>query len=293
MSPPGGTEENRKFCVSEREIGFAEYVAIDAENYSTLKWMAVSPLHYLHERQKRDDGIEDQAVHFRIGRAWHTLALEPEKYAAEYCVYDGVRNKRHAAYQEFLAAHPGMTVLSPVENERAHGMADGLRRHRVAMSFLEQGLCESVLTWTNRETGLAMKGRPDHAGARQVELKSTGQLDKELRRFRNSFAELMYGLQQAIYQEGLRENGLPAEGDPIMIVVQSVAPFDVVVYELPPEVIDPAHEEKIRLLERVKKCRETDCWPGIAPTVLSFSLPAWAVPDEALELTMGGEPVQW
>src|SRR4051812_24246093 len=66
---------------------FADYIKIDAVNWSTLKHMRTSPLHYRHAV----DSPDEDTARFGIGRAIHTAILEPHKLATDYAVFDGKR----------------------------------------------------------------------------------------------------------------------------------------------------------------------------------------------------------
>ena len=64
---------------------FAEYRAIKAVNWSTLKAMDTSPKQYRHALVHESD----DAVALRIGRAIHCFVLEPQEARKRLAVFDG------------------------------------------------------------------------------------------------------------------------------------------------------------------------------------------------------------
>jgi hypothetical protein len=149
-----------------------------------------------------------------------------------------------------------------------------------------------TLQWTDEETGIACKGRADWISFADrtdrpdalVGLKTTREI--QIRRFATSAARYGYHLQWAFYSDGyeaMHHVALPT----VEIVVESAPPHDVVVYEIPEDVIDAGREEYRTALEKLKWCRRGDEWVGVAggaPVV--FQLPRWAQreeEDDALE----------
>jgi hypothetical protein len=64
----------------------------------------------------------------------------------------------------------------------------------------------------------------------------------------------------------------------VEIVVESQAPHDVVVYQVPDDVLDAGRDAYRDALVQVARCRERDEWHGVAGgKELVFSLPKWAV----------------
>ncbi len=84
------------------------YRALPGVNWSSLKAMAKSPLHYLH-------GLEnppgDSPV-FRFGRLFHSVTLEPHKVEAEYVVIEKTPTKCEGP--DWDAYQAGRLVCLPV-----------------------------------------------------------------------------------------------------------------------------------------------------------------------------------
>lgn len=264
-------------------------------NWSRLKSIRVSPLQYRHDC----DHPREPSDAMLIGTAIHCLALEgPEAFAARFAVYEGRRDARTKVYQAFLADIGDRDVLKPDEANRAHGAAEAVIRHPIARRYVTAaGLdIEHAIQWTDEETGLRCKARVDIAGTRLVELKSSA--DVVPRRFASTAARLGYHAQMAFYEDGLRATGRDLPDSPILITVQQDPPYDVVVYDVPNDVVDQGRRVYRKLLRTLAECLETDTWPGIAGEELTYWLPAWA-DEDVLEsepepsFTMGGLKVAW
>jgi hypothetical protein len=259
------------------------YRAIDAVNISTLKAMAVSPLHYRHAC---DHGRADTDA-MALGRLMHAMVFEPQEIDARYVVWDGGR-RAGKDWTAFCEANVGKEILrAPEDWERAEAVRAAVLDHPAAAELLAHGTPEKVLQWTDAATGLACKGKADwDTGSWIVDLKTCR--DISARAIQRVVVGLAYHAQAAFYCDGAermdgRERGFA------WIFVEQNAPHDVAVYTCPTDVLDVGRDLYRRWLERVKTCRETGVWPGSAPDRMVMELPAWAMGNDELKLTMGGE----
>ena len=263
-----------------------DYEKIDAIRWSQLKYMRTSPLAYKHALESPFTGSDLT----RIGTCIHAYVLEPDTFDERFVVYEDRRQGKK--WDAFKAEHEaaGKEILSRSEYDRAIGAGRSVLSSPIAMQYLEHGIKESVVTWTDPGTGLRMKAKPDNASRWLVELKSTAVIEPE--RFPAQVARMGYHGQCGVYIDGLRANGIEVEDEAIIPAVQSEPPFDCVVYRLEPHVIDEGRRLYKSLLERVAECMERDNWPGIAQDVVPLDLPTWAYTDDDLGLTMGGESLE-
>jgi hypothetical protein len=240
------------------------YLAIRAINWSTLKHMRVSPRHYLHALTAPHADTTSRAM----GRALHTLVLEPQKFDAAYVVFDG--DRRGNAWKDFQALHEGKTILRAVEYDTVRRQADAAR------PLLPPGEVEQVLRWTDPATGLQCKGIADHVGAGGlIDLKGTGRLDMfERLAVRDGFAH-----QLAFYRRALND-GKPGGDMPCRLLsVETLAPHDVALLTLSPTLLDWADRELSALLARVAACQDSGIWPGRYPDGGTLELPVWMSGD--------------
>ena len=272
---------------------FASYLDIPAINWSSLKAMHISPLNY---RYWQENPSPDKPA-YALGRATHTAVLEPVEFNDRYATYEGVRNKKHKKYQEFMEENQGKEILSQAEWDQIWTMADAVDAHPVARSLLTGGDAEVNLEWTDPVTGLACKGRADYLTDRVVDLKTAREVDP--RSFNAAIARYLYMGQLAYYHDGwVRSMCDPdsATSPPSIIAVQSQPPYDVAVYQMTDEAMDAGRNLYRGLLDRLAECMETDTWPGVAGEVVDVELPPWAAgseTDNAPALTMGGTKMEF
>ena len=253
------------------EAGHADYHAIDAVNWSTLKWMRESPLVYRH---RLDHGYEDTHA-LAMGRVTHTLVFEPSKFDAEYVIWDG-GDRRGAEWKEFALANAGRTILKPNEIATAIEMAQTIRRHPLVRPYLQGGIFEQSIRWADPDTGLACKARPDWVipGTRiLLDLKTAASADS--RRFGAAAARYGYHLQMAMYVNAITEGLGWAPNKVKIVVVEKDAPHEVSIFDVPEDALNVAAEEVASLLRMVKTCRESGTWPGRYLDEQPLALPAY------------------
>lgn len=264
-------------------VPYAEYRASPGLNMSTLKEMAHSPKRF---RWRLNNPLKSRAL--ALGDAAHVAVLEPDRMT-DFAVWDRRSEKtgklcpRDGGHWEaFVAKHAGREIITESEYHEALAIQQEVRANKDAMRFLDVGEPEVSMQWTIR--GRPCKGRadwlkPDRDSAMLVGLKTSR--DPRLYQFSNQIARtLNYHLQWAWYHDGFEfVTGKPPT-KVIEIVVENTPPYDVIVYEIPDEVIQQGRDDYMRLLERLEECEKANDWPGAAPGVVLFSLPEWRYSDE-------------
>lgn len=260
-------------------VTFDEYLAIEALNWSTIKHIERSPLHFQHAL---GNPIEDRPLLAR-GRGFHTKVLEPDRFDDEYAVFYGER-RAGKEWEAFKRAVEGRTILKLEEVARLDAMVESVKHHPHAARLLfSDGYREHVITWTDPATGRRCKARidcvcllPGHEAI--VDLKST--VEAAARRFGMIASRLLYHRQVVWYLDGwtlwCREQRMPElELTPTLIAVESEAPHDVGVYYLTEEQIYLAREANNAMLAKLVECEQSGRWPGVAPEPEPLLLPAW------------------
>ncbi len=270
-------------------VPFEEYRALSGLNISALKEIAHSPKRY---RYRLENPMQSRAL--TLGDAAHVAVLEPDRMG-EFAVWDrrseetgNLSPRKGQHWEAFKSRNPGRKIITEDEYNEALDMQQAVRGNKDAMQFLDIGEPEVSMRWTIR--GRQCKGRadwikPDGNSAMLVGLKTSR--DPRLYQFSNQVARsLNYHLQWAWYYDGFEFVTGRAPTKVIEIVVESSPPYDVVVYEIPDEVIQQGRDDYMVLLEKLEECERTNEWPGVAKGVVLFSLPEWKYSDEisALEL---------
>jgi hypothetical protein len=258
-----------------------QYDAIDAVNFSTLKYMRQSPKHY---RNALTNPTEDSTT-FMFGRAVHASILEPDRFPLDFAVWRGDR-RAGKEWEAFKAANAGRTIIKEEEYTAVVAMRNSVRSHPGAGPLLAQGEAERSLAWTDPDTGIKCKARLDWVGGSIVDVKTAVDIDPL--RFGATVARYGYHLQAAFYRMAVT-NALGLVDMPFHIIaVEKSAPYDVVPYQLDDASLFAGEEEVRGLLAQLKSCREKNEWPGRCEREVMLSLPGWAfttpTDDDAGEL---------
>lgn len=262
-------------------IPYAQYAAILAVNWSALKEMRRSPLHYAHIlKQPREDSTT-----LAKGRAIHTAVLEPDRFPIEYAVFEG-KARRGKAWAAFRDVNDTKTILTLEEYTRALAIRDAVRAHPPAARYLRSARRELSLAWVDAVTGLPCKARLDVLSEVDgrifvVDLKSTHDLD--MRRFGSIAARLGYHSQLAWYARGMKACGIPCDGARIIAVEQD-APHDVGVFVVDDDLLYAGDEEVRELLMRARVCLEKSAWPGRYEREEPLEMPRWFYADDEAEI---------
>jgi exodeoxyribonuclease VIII len=272
-------------------LSFEDYQKIDAVNFSTLKNMAISPMHYRYWAGIKKEDTPSTL----LGRGVHTSVLEPDRFPLEYTVYRESKTKGKGAktnWQAFQAANQDKTILSLDDYQQCLAIRDAVRKHPKAGPLLDKGQAEVSLVWDDPETGILCKGRLDWLRPTVVvDLKTSRHIVN--RRFWRDAVDYQYHTQLAFYVDGLMacrsQSYLEFKDFVYMICAQATPPWDVVVYAIPDYILDIGRERYHEWLRDIKRCRELGEWPGVADDYADPEFPDWAIPGEKLQLTQGGK----
>lgn len=252
-----------------KNIPIADYLALDALSSTQLGWFAKSPRHYryLMDHPAEADPDTDSTA---LGSAVHTAALEPELFAATYCLEpdpsevapDAKSPRATNAYKAAvtLLRESGQIVLKAPQFAQVTQMADRIMSYGPAARLLAK--CpgrELTLSW--RRDGLRpCRGRADVLGDGVLaDIKTT----RSLRKF-SPFAVTQYAYhrQMAWYADGLRRLGLEIKLV-YFIVIESEAPCDIGVFALDSDCLTSGELENDRLVYDLAECEFANRWPGM------------------------------
>ena len=262
----------------------ADYHAHPAISKSHLDLIARSPLHYWARYIDPKRVMPEPTPAMRLGSALHTHVLELHKWDREYVVApDGIDRRTKAgkeAWSAFEAEAAGKTVLSRDEADHVMHMGRAIHSHPAAAMLLNlPGEAETTHVWTDANTGLGCKCRPDWLtkdGSIVVDLKTTE--DASPAGFRKSIGQWRYGVQAAWYSWGLQEATGIRPAQFIFCAVEKKAPYAVACYAADEEMIQLGMETAMRDLQRIAECRTAERWPGYSDQIEMISLPNWLRP---------------
>lgn len=263
-----------------------EYIARQALNYSGLRELLKSPLHY---RQYLDRPREETKA-LRVGSATHALALQgAEAYAAGFAIAPDVDKRTkdgREAWAAFASENAGKTILTAEEGETVRAVALAARDAMVALGIV--GIfAEHMLTADYNgvplKAAIDLVARDRDGNLVLVDLKTTE--DASPRGFLNSVRSYRYNLQAHVYRTvyalaGAMEGPIPPRFLFLAVEKESLA---TAWYEIGPGLAAYAVEDFERGVKLYDECRALDSWPGYSqdPQVLDIG----STPTAATSIT--------
>lgn len=216
----------------------------------------------------------------RLGTALHTHVLELSRWDQEIAVAPPMDRRTKAgkeSWAAFEADAAGKTVITADDADQVMAMGRAVMRHPAAAMLLGlPGKAETTHMWTDANTGLECKCRPDWLtddGSIVVDLKTTK--DASPRVFKQSIANFSYQKQAAWYLHGVHQATGRRPDQFIFICVESTAPFACAVYAADAEMIERGHDQAMRDLAKLAVCKAADHWPSYSDQIETISLPGW------------------
>lgn len=216
---------------------------------------------------------QDETEAMKFGRAFHAFVLEPDVFHKEFIVpetFPTKPNKRSLpktidAYHAWIDSLGGKTPITGEDVGVLEHMKEAIDAHPFAYQLLKEGISETTLIWTDEETGLQCKARPDRIpdGNKGVilDLKSTNNASKSA--FQSDCVKFGYAREGAIYLEGFGKVTGALYQDLIFacIAVEKEPPYRTEIYTIEQDFLQYGWGEFHRLLQIEKECRDKDFWP--------------------------------
>ncbi len=258
-----------------KNLSFAEYRALPGLSISAFKNMRKSALHF---KYFRDHPAADTAAK-ALGRATHTAILEPQRFLADYVLWEGGSRsgKKWTEFAKASADAGTKQILTRAEYATACAMRDAVRGNPHAMRYLTTGDAEVSLQF--ERDGVACKCRVDwitrlHDEPILVGLKTAK--DAGARAFSRQAVNLGYHVQWDWYNSGYKATTGESPVEMVEIVVENTPPHDVAVYRPSPQALFLGKKTNEELLEKYKACLDSNLWPGEQPGETELTLPNWA-----------------
>lgn len=261
------------------EIPAEQYFSGPGISRSELDCLLQSPLHYWDRYLNPERVPEKETAALRIGHALHTAILEPHLFTARYaCAPEGIDRRTKegkARWTAFLAENAGKTPLNETEFKRVTAMGDAVRAHPTSAKLFITGAPERTVYWTDQETGILCRCRPDWLRPSLIADFKTCE-DASMASFQRSIFEYAYHRQVAWYLDGVAAVTGEQHGNFIFIAIEKSRPYAVAHYIMDDEAIALGRKENRRALEVYQRCQQTNEWPGYPLAVQTITLPAYA-----------------
>lgn len=230
-----------------------------------------------------DGGKRAETPSLALGKAVHTLALEPEKWKAEYVVLDVDKRTTKGKEEWADAEESGKTILRAKDMEQIEGMANALSTQPFALALLKaEGYVEASIFW--QQDGLDFRCRPDFMrnDGLIVDLK-TCRSAKPNMFFKDAY-NYHYDMSVALTCRGYEAlRGTPADNY-VFLCIETEAPYIVECYEsMSPMDSSGLSYHEIgnmrldKLLEQYKQCVAANDWPAYSGKIATMKAPAWAI----------------
>lgn len=241
---------------------------------------------------------------FDFGNAFELALLCPNEYLAKVGVlpeaewFDeiekakpGTKTYRNTTmYRERLsewqANNQGKYIITetgPESFETIEEMLSSCYQDSVIQALIKNTEYQLSLFWTDPETGIQLKTRPDICKRKKnviVNLKTT--LDGSPEAFSKDLKKWEYPTQAVIEIEGCLKSGLMESVDNYFwLVVEKVPPFNATIYEFDKTDIPAVSDSMHFTLHKIKKATEENIWPGYSDQadnkfgILTAKIPLW------------------
>lgn len=233
------------------------------------------------------------------GQLAHCAILEPDEFDKRYAVLpaDAPRRPTDAQWKAkkpsedsmtamewwraWLAENGDRTIVSHAQRETALRQAEAVRRLPDIAEALDSGAPEVSAYWTDPETGVLCRCRPDwthpagDSGVILLDVKTYSDASPD--EFARQVARKRYHVQDAFYSDGFARASGKAVLAFIFVAVETEWPYTASAVMLDEQARDAGRALARRDLTTYAQCLQSGQWPGFGTGIHSVSLPAWAL----------------
>jgi exodeoxyribonuclease VIII len=256
-----------------------QYHAMEPVSKSQLDTIDLSPaIFYARHRDPKRPAPVSKAGQLE-GNLAHCAVLEPREFEARYVVGPSV-NRNTKVWKEFVEANPNRIAIQDEQYEAAMRQAASVRALPEVCEALEHGHAEVSAFWTDPDTGVACRCRPDFvhpvsdSAVVLLDLKTFSSAAPD--EFRRQAARKRYHVQDALYSDGYAAaSGLDVLAF-IFIAVETEYPYAASAMMLDGVSRDQGRADYKRNLATYARCSESGEWPGYSKEIQLITLPNWA-----------------
>lgn len=267
------------------DMSMVEYHADDALGHGyAVTLVDDCPARFRWDR----DHPQPEKREFDIGRAVHTLILEPEKYAESVVILPPHLTdyrKKEAQDIRDMAYMQDQTPLLHHQHEECLAMAHAVRKHPVAGPLLTGGIAEQSFFWRDEAFGVTRKCRPDYyrkvmrsdpvefqAGHLVVNLKTAASAHPAA--ISKAAWDHGWHTSQEWTMSGLEAHAIRVS-DYLYVVVEKEPPHLVAVYRLPTRMVQMAMQINRKAVHLFAQCQKSGVWPDYGSRIIELEPPRW------------------
>lgn len=265
------------------DLDIDEYHAMEPVSKSQLDTLDLSPAIFFarHRDPNRPAPVAKSGQ--LEGNLAHCAILEPADFEKRYVIGPSV-NRNTKFWKEFVEAHPDRVAIQHDQYEAATRQAVSVRALPEIGEALANGMPEVSAFWTDEETGVACRCRPDFVNP--VRADAVLLLDVKTfssaapNEFRRQVARKRYDVQAAFYSDGYEKaSGMEVLGF-IFLAVETDYPYAANAFMLDEESLESGRQKYRRNLTTYAYCERTNKWPGYSTGIDIIRLPQWALITE-------------
>jgi hypothetical protein len=229
--------------------------------------------------------VPEAKTEFDIGVAAHLAVLEPVRQAE--CIVEieaGDYRTTKARDARDAARTAGKVPLLPYQFDIVRAIAGSIRSHPIASQAFVGGEAEVTLIWSDSETGIPCKARPDYLPAHGrwiVDLKTAASANP--RGWCDQAYRLGYHARAAWYLDGAANVLEQAPEEYWFVIVEKEPPYLVSVVSFDSDALAWGRIANRKACERFAVSAAADDWPGYREPgqnhdrAFRIGLPPWAM----------------
>lgn len=237
---------------------------------------------------------DEKKSHFDFGNAFELALLEPDSFDSQIVIYNeddrpekdkGITSKinqdwKNNLYEtsKYVIKRAGRESFETIDQMLRSCYADA-----VIQKLLKNIEYQYSMFWTDKETGLKLKTRPDICRSKNnviVDVKTA--LDGSPEAFSKAIGNNDLAFQAVMQIDGVVQSGFMEKVDNYFwLVVEKEPPFSATLYEFQPEDIEWAMDEYRYVLKVVKEALEREHYPSYSYRadnkygILQANIPLW------------------
>jgi exodeoxyribonuclease VIII len=260
-----------------------QYHALDPVSKSQLDTLDLSPAIFFARHRAAGRPAPTAKAGQLEGQLAHCSVLEPDEFHKRYAIGPTV-NRNTKVWKEFVEENAGAVAIQHDQYEAATRQAVSVRALPEIGEALQNGKAEVSAFWTDEQTGVACRCRPDwvndcgDAGVILLDLKTYSSANPH--EFRKQVARKRYDVQAAFYSDGYAAaSGRPVLGF-VFVAVETEYPFAANAFMLDEESLEAGRAKYRKNLRTYAECERTSTWPGYSTGIDIIRLPQWALITE-------------
>lgn len=296
----GTNMTDKTFADGIYNISNEDYHAASGISRSRLMLLDKSPYHFWYEVMSGEAERKEATPAMNMGNAFHTLLMEENLFLREYIVkptleklppevrqkdvgkeqYEQVkaarkevRDRNNALLEEFNLQSEGKIQLTESQFDETWRWVNATKKHSIVNELLEDAVFEQSIFWTDKETGIQFKARPDAWKNKMVvDVKTAA--DAATYKFKRAALDAGYYLQAGMIYEACKSVGRLFDVF-THLVIEKKAPYVPKVFIMGDEALQFGIDQFMKYKRLLAECLSSDKWEGYQ--IEELSIPQYAV----------------